>query len=844
MIATARARSVSIIGITDHNSTANVRAALAQSEDEFLVLPGIEVTCADGDLLAYFEPAHVDVLEEFARGLDLLPQGDGSARSGKGIIQLVRDVESAGGIAIAAHIDTGDGLLARASATVKRDLLIQPGLVGLEFTRRDLIAAFTPEDPDEVGRQCWAERLKALGRRAPLARIMSSDAHTPNEVGREAPHRALTRLRIDHLNYGAVVAALRDHPQVRCLLEEPLPPSYPRVTRATYTGGFLDGVQLEFSPNLNCFIGSRGSGKTTALRALQLALGGAPLLNEDDQRNMPDSTEVAFLDALGSERIVVRERHGEPYDAASPEVPLSLRFHDLEQNVGREFLEEREDDPTDTCKFLDQFCDFAEVEGRIAEILAEIGSNAEILRRTAKARTELDKLRKENTQLEAGLAAASAAKLELVAKYAQILTREQELSEALRAVVGPLAEHSLPPVGDLDALAFDYGVDLTERPAHDVVAGDDGLRAEWQRLRARVAELESSLRAELKVAGERVVRVLDRWSEKHAEWERHVEERREELRKAGLVLQLGELDRLRRRLQELDRDTRKFTAWDKEYRAALAARKQLLADLRRERDRRHQIRTRVTTELADALQRQAQLLDVSVTWHRAGMRRPWGDWLGRVFGFRSPRSERVAEAITPAELADIAWRRATSELVAVNLNGDYFFQSDPEATMQELATFDVLFELETMDLEDRPEIRVRQADEPPGPGRLLRERSLGQIRAVVLGFYLASKGNAPLVLDQPEDHLDAVFLAETVVGYVHSAKERRQVIVATHNANLTVLGDAELVLPLEAGGGQSRLVDSGSVDSPSTQERVIRLLEGGRDAYRTRAERYGYRLQP
>lgn len=185
-----------------------------------------------------------------------------------------------------------------------------------------------------------------------------------------------------------------------------------------------------------------------------------------------------------------------------------------------------------------------------------------------------------------------------------------------------------------------------------------------------------------------------------------------------------------------------------------------------------------------------------------------------------------------------------NELAGINLDGDYFFASDSEGAMRKLATFDMLFTLETMDLQDRPEIRVRQADEPTGPGRLLRERSLGQIRAVVLGFYLASGGNAPLLLDQPEDHLDAVFLAETVVGYVHSAKERRQVIVATHNANLTVLGDAELVLPLEAGGGQSRVVDSGSVDSPKTLERVVRLLEGGREAYRTRAERYGYRLQP
>lgn len=841
MLEQARARGVAIIGITDHNSTANTRAAVAKATPDLLVLPGIEVTTADGDLLALFSPGEVDALDDLARRLDLLTLPNGAQRSAKGIVQLVREIDAAGGLAIAAHVDTADGLLQRASNATKRDLLVQPGLVGIEFTRREFLAAFSDADTDSVGRECWAQRRATLGNRAALARIMSSDAHSPDDVGREEPHRSVTRLRVDDLNFLAVAIALRNHPNVRCQLEDPLPPSYPHVVSASFTGGFLDGVELDFSANLNCLIGSRGSGKTTALRALQLALGAIPDAGEDDHPNMPDRTEVRFIDALGSERVVERERHGVAVDVGSAGVGVTLRFHDLEQNVGREFLDETEDDPRHTRDFLDGFCDFEEVEGREALLVTTLESNAEVIRRTGRAGGQLTKLRKEKAELERGLKAAAANKLELVAKYAQVLTRERELRDAMQASMEPLGRHSLPRLDELDDLAGQYGVDLTDRPISDVLIGNDGVAVEWERLRATLAAIERSVRVELANAVEKMGPAMDRWVDKHKEWERRVEERREALQREGLKLQLSELERLRRRLGEVDRDIRTFTAWETERREAWAARRKLYSDLRRERDRRYEQRCSVAKELSAALTRQAPSLLVSIAWRREGMRRPWGDWLGRAFGFKSPRSERLAEAVTPAALADIGWRRAKDELAAISFKGERFFDGDVEAAMEKLFNYDVLFELDTMALDDLPEIRVRQEGEAPGPGLPLRERSLGQIRAVILGFILASKDDAPLILDQPEDHLDALFLAETVVRYLHSAKERRQVIVATHNANVTVLGDAELVVPLEPTGAHSRPRDEGAVDNARTQEWVVRLLEGGRDAYRNRGERYGYR---
>ena len=113
---------------------------------------------------------------------------------------------------------------------------------------------------------------------------------------------------------------------------------------------------------------------------------------------------------------------------------------------------------------------------------------------------------------------------------------------------------------------------------------------------------------------------------------------------------------------------------------------------------------------------------------------------------------------------------------------------------------------------------------------------------MLLSLLLCAERAEPLVLDQPEDHLDAQYIARAVVRHLEAAKERRQVVLATHSPNLTVLGDAELIIPLHVEDGGGRPYDVGAVDRPETRDRVCELLEGGVEAYRKRGERYGLRF--
>ena len=555
---------------------------------------------------------------------------------------------------------------------------------------------------------------------------------------------------------------------------------------------------------------------------------------------MPDYTEVVFVDGLGSTRRAGRKRHGETYDVDAPTAPLTLAYADLEQNYGGELKDDDPQDPQATHEFLSRFFNEEAFESQDLHIRTRLSENGDTVRRTSTATMKLKKLRETRLKLNRSLSTATDQKLAKVAELAKILATEAPMLEALFQAIAALPEAQLPEPPDLAELADDYGVDLTAQPAARFVSGATGLEAALDSVGEKIRRAESTTREEVKAWIRPSQAIVDRWKRQHAKWEGAIEERRQKLFAAGLTLQVEQLDQIRRDITATDLEIRKYEEWERQHTEALGERKELLAELRRLRERRYVDRGKKSDALVNALNEGGPGATVSIKWIREGMRAEFADLLGRLLDMHSPRKQRLAAATNPAELAEIVWEGDIKRLTAI---GDEAFFSEPEAALKVLRTFDVLFELETMDIEDRPEIHVCFAGERPGPGRAIAELSLGQLRSVVLGFVLASPTNALLILDQPEEQLDGPFVASTVVRYLYWAKERRQLIVATHNPNLVVLGDAELVVPLVVDNGLAKVVGEGSVDNDKTCDQIVRLLEGGLSAFERRARRYGLKVE-
>lgn len=119
----------------------------------------------------------------------------------------------------------------------------------------------------------------------------------------------------------------------------------------------------------------------------------------------------------------------------------------------------------------------------------------------------------------------------------------------------------------------------------------------------------------------------------------------------------------------------------------------------------------------------------------------------------------------------------------------------------------------------------------------LKNASAGQRTSAILTFILAD-GDAPLVLDQPEDDLDNHLIYDLVVERIKYCKQKRQIIVITHNANIPVNGDAELIIAMNSSSRDLSVFKSGTIEDKELRDEICSVMEGGEKAFTMRASRY------
>ena len=147
--------------------------------------------------------------------------------------------------------------------------------------------------------------------------------------------------------------------------------------------------------------------------------------------------------------------------------------------------------------------------------------------------------------------------------------------------------------------------------------------------------------------------------------------------------------------------------------------------------------------------------------------------------------------------------------------------------------------LDRLNVELWPEdlLRVSYSKDPNSDKfESLEKGSAGQKAAAILAFVL-SHGDEPLIIDQPEDDLDNALIYDLIVQQIHENKSRRQLIVVTHNPNIVVNGDAELVHILKFQGGQVQCDNQGGLEEASIRDAICAIMEGGKQAFEKRYKR-------
>lgn len=221
-------------------------------------------------------------------------------------------------------------------------------------------------------------------------------------------------------------------------------------------------------------------------------------------------------------------------------------------------------------------------------------------------------------------------------------------------------------------------------------------------------------------------------------------------------------------------------------------------------------------------------------------------------GVRTAKIETFLDAIAADQDPLAAWHAALDELEQILLAKEVaatpgsppstalkaFTTGDLERTAPRL-TPEAILELSLLPLDDHPVFEYRSEE---GEYIEFADASAGQ-QATALLRMLLNQGGPPLLIDQPEDDLDSQVIQD-VVNLLWEAKGRRQLIFSSHNANLVVNGDAELVACFNyrsAGDHSAGHIElEGAIDVPSMREKITTVMEGGEKAFRLRQEKYGF----
>ena len=394
------------------------------------------------------------------------------------------------------------------------------------------------------------------------------------------------------------------------------------------------------------------------------------------------------------------------------------------------------------------------------------------------------------------------------------------------------------------------------------VAPAGGLKADWlqevaERARKRFVEVTKGLRELVQgvraVAAEVEQEKAERWQPDFERARRDYQALRKELTERGvdfsqhekLLQQRAVLEREIKNLDGIDRELEKV---DKQIRDAwsnLVAAHEARLQMRRERARAlEEVDADVRIEVfpfrdrADFESRREEWFGGAGVQERdwtllcEHLYAPAGSVPERIQGLVEALREDIestrsrGKALEPGE-SDVA--RLLGNDVGSSLTRFFFRALERDDRIR-------LDEMERFLPEDAVEARVRGSD---GAFKPIATGSVGERSTAMLSLLL-SAGEQPLIVDQPEDDLDNQYVYSVVVNLLRRRKFSRQILIATHNANIPVNGDAELIVALGVKNRLGVVLQAGSIDREQVKDEVSLIMEGSAEAFRLRRERYGF----
>lgn len=871
--------SVDCVAVTDHNSGAwidrlkealeELRREQPEGFRELFLFPGVEISVNGGlHVLALFDySATSDQVSKLlgAVGFSGTP-GRSDDVTTRSFAEVVSEIARAGGIAIPAHVDENSGLFSTFSGNTLKQAIECADIVAMEVV-----------DPASAKPALFTDA------KAAWTEVLGSDSHHPTgNAGQKYPGSRFTWVKMGHPSLEGLRLALldgslsvkrsdqtSDDPNDHgALVIERIEIAEARYVGRSSSGDGSRSFKIAVNPWLNAVIGGRGTGKSTVVEFVRTVLDRKgelpPALERDYEKyqKLYNSRGDEGLLTRDSQFDVIYRKDGTRYRVSWTSAAKSSSIHvddgaggwraeqgDVAQRFPVRIYSQKQifelaKDPLALLRIVDEAAavdrskweeDWRAEENRYLSLQADARRREAELGDEGRLLGELEDVKRKLEAFEGTDHATVLKEYQRRQRESGAVTKWESTWQSAAGRIRETAQSIVPA-----PLAPDV-FDASDNAAEDLLAKSSNLVNGFARVRERLDEL----------AGE-VERLSQQWSADRdsSPWNEAVKsavdayrDLQEKLKSqgAGDPSVYGELVKRRQevegRLAEIRRSREELDGIRKQANDCLDRLLKLRQNLTSRRidfietvlAQNPYVRIRVVPYGArEAVEEELRRILQRETGFEKDIGSPEGgdSMLGKLYQGNPDAAEFETRLQSlKANLRAIAGGKHN----AFDLKDQRFATHMGKLPPEALNRLDVWFPEDSL--------QVEYSTGANGSSfRSIQEGSPGQKTAALLAFLL-SYGEEPIILDQPEDDLDNHLIYDLIVQQLRTIKQRRQVIVITHNANIVVNGDAELVVALAARGGQTQIEAEGSLQEKSVRDTICNIMEGGREAFERRYRR-------
>ena len=846
LLRVAKEQGIKVIGLADHGNVDGVDAIRTlMNEHSIIVFPGFEITSSEKAhfVCLFSEETTTEELHRYLGNLELLDPEDGIRPSKLSAESLLEKVgKNLDGFVYAAHCTTNKGVLHQKLHHVWQNPLLKAAQI-----------PGTLDDSEEKDfntyRQILLNQTPEYKRERPLALINAKDVAEPNDL---ADPKAFCLIKMTKLCFKSFKLAFQDSVSRVRLNSDLAEQYYSRIEALKMTGGYLDKVDIEFSGHLNAVIGGRGTGKSTLLECIRYALALKPIgknaqkqHDEIIKENLGKSKariELTVRSAqMHGKQFTIARRYGENASVkdatgdSSAFTPSEL-LPEVEVYGQNEIYEIAQDKESQR-RLLNRSLDVGQRNGEahIHECVFKLSENRKKLIDVDKEIATLEDKVARLPKLEERIGQFQTHGLEEKLQIVPLLEKEKLLCQRATEEEAKNLDEAFQTVRDkLPDTVFLSEHAIAKLPHGEVLRN--------------IRKTLDSLRHDAQV-------LLKQWEEKYAAAQDSLKQFADELG-TGLSQEESKLEEIFKNLPGFEGKTGKeigiaFQHLLKEIegirpqKALIGKQKNLQKELARQRQTILNELSTLTAERSAEFERTLKQLNKQLDGKLRLSVKPEANREPVIQFLLGCNLESIAEKrlvwihevddFSPVRLAELI-----QQGVEALQNSGWNITSSVASGLSRLTKAKTL-QLQELELPDVINIELNTSHQGRENFRPLEKLSTGQQCTAILHLLLL-KNTDPLLIDQPEDNLDNAFIADRIVTELRSAKTNRQFIVATHNANIPVFGDAEWIGVLEVQGGQARipLELQGAIDVEPIRNHAADILEGGKSAFNQRKDKYGF----